>query len=109
MKSVNDKIHDDLIAHDIDLLRLSGDARRRAEVRLDEMAGDIKALLAKIDPFGTERNDARERRLAKFQKEARMIIRKAYKEIEKENRSDLRRLANIESQKVVNVIGGNLP
>ena len=106
---VNDKIHDDLIAHDIDLRRVDADCRRRANSRLAELEADIKALLIKIDPYGAVRADARSRRIANFEQEARKLARAAYKDIECENRADLRRIAALESEKVISVIGENLP
>lgn len=108
-KSVNDAIHDDLITEDIQLRRITGDCQNRAERRLDKLASDLRAELARIDPHGTDRKDARERRLAKLEKRARELTAEAYRDIERENRSDLRRIARLESEATVTAIGNNLP
>lgn len=108
-ESVNDLIHDDLISHDVALRRIEGDARKRVERRLDRLGRDLKALAARIDPFGTERKDARERRVAKLEKESSEIIREAYREIERNANADLKRIANIESEASVQALTKNIP
>lgn len=109
MESVNDKIHDGLIEHDVEMQRVAGGRRKRVEARLDQMADDLKAVMAKIDPFGTERSDARERRLAKLDKAAAEIIAEAYADISKATSDDLKRLARTESEQVVKTIADSLP
>lgn len=109
METVNDKIHDDLISHDIRLRRVDGDAQKRVERRLDRLGADLKALTAKIDPFGTDRADARERRLARLEKESTAIITEAYREINREQRGELRQIAAIESEASVQAIEKALP
>lgn len=108
-ESVNDKIHDKLIKHDVEMRRVDGGRRRRVEKRIDLMAEDLKALLVKIDPFGTERTDVRERRLKKLDEEAAKIIAEAYGEMSKDNRSDLKRVARVESEAIANTIREELP
>ncbi len=108
-ESVNDRIHDDLISHDIALRRVDGDRRKKTEARIDTLADDLKAVMAKIDPFGTERADAQERRLKKLDEEVAKLIAEAYGEISKGLTSDLRRIANIESEVTVETIGKALP
>ena len=109
MASVNDAIHDDLISTDIQLRRITGDCQNRAERRLDKLERDLRAEVARIDPFGTDRSDARERRLAKLEKRVRELTNEAFRDIERENREDLRRVARIESQATVQAIGKALP
>ena len=106
---VNDVIHDELITQDIKLRRITGDCQNRAERRLDRLGRDLKALAVRIDPNGTSRTDARQRRLARLEEESRKLVNEAYAEIAAENRKDLRRVAKIESEATVQVIGKALP
>jgi regulator of protease activity HflC (stomatin/prohibitin superfamily) len=108
-ESVNDKIHDKLIEHDVKMRRVDGGRQKRAEARLDQMADDLKGLMAKIDPFGTERRDARERRLKKLDKEAAKIIAEAYADISRATADDMKRLARTESEMIVKTIAEELP
>jgi hypothetical protein len=103
-ESVNDKIHADLISHDISLRRVTGDTQKRIERRLDRLGSDLKALAGKIDPFSASRADVQERRLSKLDKESRELITEAYKEISKITRGELEQLATIESEVVVQVL-----
>ena len=109
VESVNDAIHDDLISHDISLRRVSGDETRRVERRLDELGSDLKALAVKIDPFGTNRSDARERRLARLERESTELINEAYREINKVQRGELQQVAAIETEATVSAIEKALP
>lgn len=109
MDTVNDKIHDDLISHDIRLRRVDGDAQKRVERRLDKLGSDLKALAAKIDPFGASRADAQERRLVRLEKESTVLINEAYREINKVQREELPKIAAIESEATVQAVGNALP
>jgi len=109
VESVNDKIHDDLISHDIALRRVDGDRRRKVEARIDRLGDDLKGLMAKIDPFGTDRADAQERRLKKLDEAAGAIIAEAYAEISKATNDDMKRMARIESENTVETIRKHLP
>jgi phage-related tail protein len=104
VEGVNDKIHDELISHDIALRRVDGGVRKEVEARIDRLASDLKALMAKIDPFGTERADAQERRLKKLDEESAKLIAEAYGEISSGTRSDMKRVAAAESEVSVKVI-----
>lgn len=108
-ESVNDEIHDDLISHDVRLLRVTGDAKRRVERRLDRLGSDLKLLTTKIDPFGTDRSDARERRLARLETESAEIIKEAYREISKIQRGELERIATVETEAEVQALEKALP
>lgn len=96
--SVNDKIHDDLITHDIRLQRITGDCRNRAERRLDKLQRDLRGEIARIDPFGANRKDTRQRRLNELQRSAKELTAEAYREIALVNHADLKRVAMIETQ-----------
>lgn len=106
---VNDQIHDDLISHDVALRRIEGDAKKRVERRLDRLSRDLAAITARIDPFGTERTDARERRMAKLEEQSAKLVKEAYGEISKNNREDLKRIARIETEASVQAVGKALP
>lgn len=108
-ESVNDQIHDELISHDVRLRRITGDCQNRAEKRLDKLSRDLRAEIARIDPFGTDRSDAQERRLSKLEKVARELTNEAYRDIARENKSDLKRVATIESEATVQAIEKSLP
>jgi len=107
--SVNDKIHDDLISHDIALRRVIGSEQKRVERRLDELGSDLKALAARIDPFSASRADEQERRLARLEKESTELINDAYKEISKLQRSELEQVAAIESEATIEAVRKALP
>ena len=109
VESVNDQIHDELISHDISLRRVSGDETRRVERRLDRLGSDLKKLTIFIDPFGTSRKDAQERRLARLEKESNEIITEAYREINKIQRGELQQVANIETEATVQALEKVLP
>lgn len=109
VESVNDKIHDDLISHDISLRRVSGDESRRVERRLDRLGSDLKGLTIKIDPFGASRKDVRERRLARLEKESTELINEAYREINRVQRGELQQIAGIETEATVQALEKNLP
>jgi hypothetical protein len=109
VESVNDKLHDDLISHDIRLQRVIGDARKRIERRLDKLGSDLKSLTIKIDPFGSDRADVRERRIARLEKESSEIIRDTYREINKWQRGELERLGTVETEAEVQALEKALP
>ena len=109
VESVNDKIHDDLIPHDIRLQRVAGDTRKRIERRLDKLGSDLKAITARIDPFSASSAAEGERRLSKLEDESQELITEAYKEINKWQRDQLERLAVIESETTVQVLEKELP
>lgn len=97
-EGINDKIHDDLISHDIRLRRVTGDTQKRIEKRLDILGDDLKALAAKIDPFSATRADVQESRMSKLDKESQELITEAYKEISKMTNGELEQLATVESE-----------
>lgn len=107
--SVNDRIHEKLIEHDVDLRKVDGDRRRKVERRIDTLAEDLKAMMAKIDPFGTTNTKAQERRLAKLDEAAAKLIAEAYAEMSKNTTSDMKRAARAESEAVVQTIRQELP
>ena len=109
VESVNDKIHDDLISHDIRLRRVAGDAQKRIERRLDRLGSDLKGLAARIDPFSASSSAEGERRLSRLEKESEELITEAYKEINKWQRDQLERLAVLESEVTVQVLEKELP
>jgi hypothetical protein len=109
VESVNDKIHDDLISHDIRLQRVAGDTRKRIERRLDKLGSDLKAITARIDPFSASGAAEGERRLSKLNEESTELINEAYKEINKWQRDQLERLAAIETEATVQAVRKALP
>ena len=104
VESVNDQIHDDLISHDIRLRRVLGNEQKRIERRLDELSSDLKALTAKIDPFGTSNQRQQERRLVRLEDASAAIIKEAYREISKIQRGELEQIATIETNAEVQAL-----
>lgn len=106
--SVNEDIRDDLVEHDIDLHRLSGDVRVRAERRYDELSRELRGLVAKHDVHGAVRKSTREKRLQEFQADARTAINAAATDIHAILRRALRGVARMESIAVVDSITESL-
>lgn len=107
--SVNDEIHDSLISSDIELRKVTGDTQNKTEKRLDQLGVALKKLTIEIDPFGTERKDARERRLERLEKESNILIREAYGEIARQNKRDMKDLAATESENIKQVLEKQIP
>lgn len=107
--SVNEDIRDDLVEHDIDLQRLSGDVRNKARRRWDELDRELRTLIAKHDVQGAVRKRTREKRLKEFQADARLAINAATKDIHDVLRASLRGVARLESTAVVDSIIESLP
>lgn len=108
-KTAAENIRDELIAHDIDLRRVSAGMARQVNARLNTMNADLRGMLARIDPGGTTRRDARERRLARIEREVQAIVDEAYREIRIIVNSDMKRVAKAETVAVANAINGALP
>jgi len=107
--TVNQDIRDDLVAHDIDIRKLTGSIQRQVDGRLDRMARDIKRAMSDHDPFGATRKDARTNRAKALDEETKEIVATAYREIDSLVRDDLQRAARVESVAVNEVIQENLP
>ena len=106
--SINERIRDDLVEHDIDLQRVCGDVRNKAERRWDQLGRELKGLIAKHDVHGAVRKRTREKRTAEFQIDARAAINAATKDVHDLLRTTLRGVARLESTTVVDSIMENL-
>lgn len=102
--SVNEDIRDDLVAHDIDLRRLDGAVRNQVDKHFDELSGKLQELLAKHDPYGAVRTRTRQRRIRKYQADARKAINEALTEINAIVRKNLRGVARTEATAVIDSI-----
>jgi hypothetical protein len=102
--SANEDVRDDLVEHDVDLQRLSGNIRNQAERRWDELSRELRALTAKHDIQGAVRKSTREKRLMEFQADAREVINAATKDVHDLLRKNLRGIAKLESTAVVDSI-----
>lgn len=102
--SVNESIRDDLVEHDIDLQRLSGDVRNKAGRRWEQLDRELRSLVAKHDVQGAVRTRTRQKRLMEFQADARTAINTATQDVHKILRSALRGVARLESTAVVDSI-----
>lgn len=108
-QSVNDEIVDSYAAHDIDIRKLDGDIRNKVDKVLVQLGRDLKDLLIRIDPYGTQRQDARKRRMSKLRDASRATIGEAYVEIGRLTRQTNRRLAKVEVKATNSIIRENLP
>lgn len=102
-------IRGDLIEQDVLYRRVDAGVRREVDARLAQMGRDLKKLMLDIDIAGTQRKDARQRRLKRLNVESRIIIRTAYSEVGGILRASTRRIAKVESKKVANVMRKNIP
>jgi len=102
-------IRDDLIQQEIAYRRVDASVRRDVDRRLKGLANDLKDLLQRIDPHGTQRVAARKRRLKKFDQESKVLIRTAYSEMGGILRQATRRIAKVETKNTVAVIRRNVP
>ena len=109
LPSVAQDIRDDLIEQEIKYRRVDASVRRDVDATLRQLSRDLKDLMIKIDVNGTKRLDARNRRLKKFEKESKILIRTAYSEIGGITRNTLRRVAKVETKNTVAVVGSRLP
>lgn len=109
VESVNDKIHDDLISHDIRLRRVLGDQQKRIEKRLNKLGTDLKGITAQIDPFSVNSSKEKGSRLARLGKASTELIDAAFKDISKIQSGDLERVAAIETEATVQAVRKALP
>lgn len=109
MATAAEEVRDDLIAQDVRYRRVEAGINRKVQARLNELDRDVKALLVKIDPAGTTQPKARQRRLQKFNREAGVLIRTAYSEINGMVKADLRRVGMAESVNTMKVMRRHIP
>jgi hypothetical protein len=102
-------IRDDLIEQDVLYRRVDAGVRREVDARLAQMGLDLKKLMLDIDVAGTQRKDARQRRLKRLNIESRILIRTAYSEVGGILRAATRRVAKVEAKKAANVMRKNIP
>lgn len=103
------EIRDDLIEQEVRYRRVDASVRSDVNKRLTQLGLDLKELLFSIDVHGTNRKDARGRRLQKLNVESRTMIRSAYSEIGGIMRAAARRIAKVETVKTTQVVRSHVP
>lgn len=107
--NISTKILDDLTEHDVQRTKVDGGLRRRIAARMDALEKELRRLTEEIDPAGTLRRDARQRRISKLDKASREAIRQAYADVHRITRLFSVDMAGIETEVVVDTIEANLP
>lgn len=103
------EIRDDLIQQEVLYRRVDAGVRSDVNKRLTQLGRDLKSLMFSIDVHGTNRKDARERRLKRLNTESRTMIRTAYSEIGGIMRAAVRRIAKVETKKTTEVVRKHVP
>lgn len=106
--SINEAIRDDLVAHDIDLRRVDGDVRNKIDRRFDQLNRELKELLVRHDVHGASRLSTKQRRLKKYEVDARKAINEAFSEINTLVGKTLRGIAEAEAAAIVDTIQENM-
>ena len=113
MPPANDDIRDELLAHQIQLLRFSRGLSSRIRALLNraepELRARLKARLDKIAALGFDPGPATTRRMIKTSKLIREINRSTFKEINELVRKELVGLAIGETQFIAGLVSGTLP
>jgi len=102
-------VRDDLIKQEVLYRRADAGVRREIDARLIQMGRELKEMVLRIDVAGTQRKDARARRLKKIDDESKIIIRTAYSEVNGILRSAARRIAKVETKNTARVIRSAVP
>jgi len=108
-KTAAELIQDDVIEQDIQLARVDAGLQRRIDARLDQLGKDLAALAIDIDVNGTQRRDARWRRMLKLNKESRELIRVAYSDIAALTRKTLVNVADAVSTNMATSLEASIP
>lgn len=113
MPPANDDIRDELLAHQIQLLRFSRGLSSRIRALLNraepELRARLKVRLDKIAALGFDPGPATTRRMIKTSKLIREINRSTFKEINELVRKELVGLAIGETQFIAGLVSGSLP
>ena len=107
--TVSEDIRDDLITQDIRYKRADASVRKEVDARLSSLEAAIAAAIIRVNVNGTKQVKARQRRLAKLNREVGVLIRTAYSEINGIIKSSARRVANVETAADVAIVTKNLP
>jgi hypothetical protein len=107
--SIAEEVQDDFIAQDVQLARVDSALQKRIDARLDELGRELRALTLEVDVAGTQRRDARIRRLRRLNVESRELIAQAFADINLMTKKVLANVAAIESMLVVDSLENNIP
>lgn len=107
--SIAEEVQDDFIAQDVQLARVDAALQKRIDARLDELGRELRALTLEVDVAGTQRRDARIRRLRRLNVESRELIAQAFADINLMTKKVLANVAAIESMLVVDSLENNIP
>jgi len=109
MANAADKVQDRIIQEDVSIARVAGDLQNKIAKRLNKLGRDLKALTVEVDVAGTPRRDAQQSRMAKLNKESRVLIREAYKDINQMTNADGRKVVNAVSMDTVTALEDAIP
>ena len=109
MATAAEEIRDDIIEQDVRYRRAEARINRKVQARLTTLDRDVKALLIRIDPAGTQQVKARQRRLRKFNRESGELVRTAYSEIHALVKKDLARVGIVESKTILATMRKHIP
>lgn len=109
MPTAAEAVRDDLIAQDVRYRRADAAVRRQIDARFDKLEADLKILMLRIDAAGTQQVKARRRRIAKLEKESKVLIKTAFTEINGYLKGAMRQLAHIETKATATILRTNIP
>lgn len=96
--NIAEKIEDELILHDLDLLRYEQGTVEEVMVRLTNLQGEIVQAIKELDPTGVGRRAAQRRRLELLLVRVNRRIDRVYKAVLEREVEDLTELALLESR-----------
>jgi len=97
-RSVNEILADDIVSHDVDLMRLTAKSRRTLVRSLNALQADLIEEVRRMDMAGAARASTRHARLLKLIESADNMVISTYKDMRGTLKSDLRDIAEITSE-----------
>lgn len=107
-RSVNERLSDAVVSHDVDLSRLDAKTRRTLVRSLEQLQADISEEIARRAPTGVTRASARLQRLQRLLASTDAMIRSAYKDTNRVLARSMVDFAEISHDAVANALEGNL-
>lgn len=104
VKSASDKVHTDLLGQQVRAERVASTLEREALAHIQTLQTELIRELARIDPAGTERTDAQQRRLKRLHAVAFSLITETYNQIASDHDAGLREYSILEHHAVLNAL-----
>lgn len=104
MPTVNETIRDHVVVQDLTLRRVIAGTDKRVQARLTQLSDDLRAAMAKYDPFGATGPTRREQRRRRLNAAAEQLIREAMADCYDILRGDLGRVTQAQSELVADAI-----